>query len=370
MKEFLIYLLTASLAVAAEDSGRFQNMVRLKEAEAALLKLETAEAEEMAFEETVFALGGIEVLPGKRAVVSSRIAGRAFSVLVTPDQEIGEGDEVAWIESRQPGDPPPTVMLPAPMAGTVATVKIAPGQPVGPDDVLVEIVNLEVVEAAAQVPQHLAGALRAGQSARIRVAAYPDKVFEATLAHLATEADAGDGTLEAAFHVANPDKLLRPGMRAEFTIVTGKREGVMAVPRAAVLGDGGRRFVMVKDYELEHAFLRTGIETGAMNDGFVEVVSGLFPGDEVVTRGVWNLASATSSVSLREAMDAAHGHPHNEDGSEMTKEQIAAAENEQEGREGGGGSMWSPLAVFFAGTSGVLLVLLALVSLRRKGGSQ
>jgi multidrug efflux pump subunit AcrA (membrane-fusion protein) len=370
MKEILIYLLTASLAVAAEDSGRFQNMVRLKEAEAALLKLETAEAEETAFEETVFALGEIEVLPGKRAVVSSRIAGRAFSVLVIPHQEIAEGDEVAWIESRQPGDPPPTVMLPAPMAGTVATVKIAPGQPVTPDDVLVEIVNLEVVEAAAQVPQHLAGALRVGQSARIRVAACPDKVFEATLAHLATEADAGDGTLEAAFHVANPDKLLRPGMRAEFTIVTGRREGVLAVPRVAVLGDSGRRFVMVKDYELEHAFLKTGIVTGAMNDGFLEVISGLFPGDEVVTRGAWNLASATSSVSLREAMDAAHGHPHNEDGSEMTKEQIAAAERKEEGREGGGGGMWNPLAVFFAGTSGVLLMLLAVVSLRRKGGSQ
>jgi hypothetical protein len=202
------------------------------------------------------------------------------------------------------------------------------------------------------------------------VAACPDKVFEATLAHLATEADAGDGTLEAAFHVANPDKLLRPGMRAEFTIVTGRREGVLAVPRVAVLGDSGRRFVMVKDYELEHAFLKTGIETGAMNDGFVEVVSGLFPGDEVVTRGAWNLASATSSVSLREAMDAAHGHPHNEDGSEMTKEQIAAAERKEEGREGGGGGVWNPLAVFFAGTSGVLLVLLAVVSLRRKGGSQ
>jgi hypothetical protein len=127
---------------------------------------------------------------------------------------------------------------------------------------------------------------------------------------------------------------------------------------------------MVKDYELEHAFLKTGIETGAMNDGFVEVVSGLFPGDEVVTRGAWNLASATSSVSLREAMDAAHGHPHNEDGSEMTKEQIAAAERKEEGREGGGGGVWNPLAVFFAGTSGVLLMLLAVVSLRRKGGSQ
>ena len=165
MKAFLLYLMSISLAVAAEDSGRFQNMVRLKEAEAALLKLETAEAEETAFEETVFALGEIEVLAGKRAVVSSRIAGRAFSVLVTPDQEIAEGDEVAWIESRQPGDPPPTVMLPSPMAGTVASVRIAPGQPVTPDDVLVEIVNLEVVEAAAQVPQHLAGALATGQPA-------------------------------------------------------------------------------------------------------------------------------------------------------------------------------------------------------------
>ena len=371
MKAILLYLMSISLAFAAEESGRFQNMVRLKEAEAALLKLETAEAEETAFEETVFALGEIEVLPGKRAVVSSRIAGRAFSVLVIPSQEIAEGDEVAWIESRQPGDPPPTVMLPSPMAGTVSSVRIAPGQPVTPDDVLVEIVSLEVVEAAAQVPQHLAGSLATGQSARIRVAAYPDKVFEAKLAHLATEADAGNGTLEAAFHVENPDKLLRPGMKAEFTIVTGRREGVLAVPRAAVLGESGRRFVMVKDYELEHAFLKTGIVAGAVNDGFVEVVSGLFPGDEVVTRGAWNLASATSSVSLREAMDAAHGHPHNEDGSEMTKEQIAAAEEMQEGgREGGRGSMWSPLAVFFAGTSGVLLVLLALVSLRRKGGTQ
>ena len=114
MKAILLYLMSISLAFAAEESGRFQNMVRLKEAEAALLKLETAEAEETAFEETVFALGEIEVLPGKRAVVSSRIAGRAFSVLVIPSQEIAEGDEVAWIESRQPGDPPPTVMLPSP----------------------------------------------------------------------------------------------------------------------------------------------------------------------------------------------------------------------------------------------------------------
>jgi hypothetical protein len=60
-------------------------------------------------------------------------------------------------------------------------------------------------------------------------------------------------------------------------------------------------------------------------------------------------------------MDAAHGHPHNEDGTEMTKEQIAAAgghdDHDHDHEEGAG---WSQLTAFFAGTSGLLLVLLIL----------
>jgi cobalt-zinc-cadmium efflux system membrane fusion protein len=52
------------------------------------LQLEFAEAEETTFEETIFSLGHIEVLPGKKAIVSSRIPGRAFSVLVIPHQEV------------------------------------------------------------------------------------------------------------------------------------------------------------------------------------------------------------------------------------------------------------------------------------------
>lgn len=367
--KFLRFLIaTTTLASATEETARFQNMVRLRETEAALLQIESAEAEETNFEETIFALGSIKVLPGKRAVVSSRIPGRAASVLVIPDQEISEGDEVAWIESRQPGDPPPTIMLPSPLAGIVASVKIAPGQPVTPDDSLAEIISLETVEAAAHVPQHLAGTLRKGQLARIRLAAFPDKIFEASLAHLAAEANPLDGTLEAAFHIPNPDRLLRPGMRAEFTIVTGRRDGVLSIPRAALLSDGSRHFVMVRDYELDHAFLRTPVVAGTQNDQSAEIISGLLPGDEVVTRGAWNLASATSSVSLREATDAAHGHPHNEDGSEMTKEQIAAAKASAAATTAAP-SPWNSHAVFFAATSAFLLVLLASLSLRRKGES-
>lgn len=330
------------------------------------LNLEFAEAEETAFEETIFALGAIEVLPGKRAVVSSRIPGRAFSVLALPHQQVEEGDEVAWIESRQPGDPPPVVKLEAPIAGFISRVNLAPGQPVSPEDALIEIVDLDTVEAVASVPQHLAAQLKPGLIAHIRLQALPDQVFEARLAHLAIEADATAGTLAAAFHVANPEHRLRPGMKAEFSIVVSQRDNVLSIPRSAVQGDPAQRFVYVKDYELANAFVKAPVRLGAQNDRFVEVVSGLLPGDEVVTRGGYALAFAgKGSVSLKEAMDAAHGHPHNEDGTEMTKEQRAAAEGAHDHDHNEEGH-WNVMTTFFAATSGLLLLLLLITAVQRR----
>lgn len=330
------------------------------------LQIESVEAEETTFEETIFALGHIEVLPGSKAIVSSRIPGRAFSVLVVPHQEIDAGAEVAWIESRQPGDPPPVIKLEAPIRGLVSKVNIAQGQPVSPDSELIEILDLSTIEAAASVPQHLAGKLQLGQTAHIRLTALPDRVFEAKIAHIASVADEKTGTIEAAFHVANPDKLLRPGMMAEFSIVVSQRENVMSIPRSAVQGDAAQRFVYVKDYELKNAFVKAPVVLGAQNDRFVEIIKGLLPGDEVITRGAYALGFAgKGSVSLKEAMDAAHGHLHNEDGTEMTKEQIAAAGTGHDHHEEHAAG-WSTLTTFFAGTSGLLLVLLLLTGFKRR----
>jgi len=68
------------------------------------------------------------------------------------------------------------------------------------------------------------------------------------------------------------------------------------------------------------------VKTGRANGSQVEILSGVFPGDLVVTRGSYALGfvGSGSGVSLKEALDAAHGHEHNEDGSEMTAEQKAA----------------------------------------------
>jgi len=329
LSPFLLILgLTSALVPVAtqtapdNDAARRDNLVILDESAVKNLGLITVKAAPADFEETIFALGRIDVFPGRRAVVSSRIAGRATEVRAKHDHAIKAGDLAVVVESRQFGEPPPRIELPAALTGTVSAVNVVPGQPVEPSDILIEILDLTEVYALARVPDHLAGRLQRGQKARLTTPAAPDRDFEAVLEHLGVIADTGSGTVEAAFRVKNPDLLLRPGMRIEFSIVAARHAGVTSVPRAAVQGEGGSRFVYVKDFDLPNAFVKTPVVTGRSNDRLVEIVSGLFPADEVVTRGAYSLAFAGGGgVSLKEALDAAHGHAHNADGSEITDAQ-------------------------------------------------
>jgi membrane fusion protein, heavy metal efflux system len=364
-----------SISFAAVSADEAANTVILTETAVKNLGIETAEAEETEFEQTVFSIGRIRVAPGSRAIVSSRIPGRALAVEAHIDTKVEKGAELVVLESRQPGDPPPSIRLFSPISGHISKVNVAPGQPVGVEDSLIEIIDLSAVHAVAELPEHLAGRVKPGQTARIRVAGFPDKEFDAEVKHIGVEAEASAGTIEVAFHLENPDALLRPGMRAEFSIAVEKREGVLSIPRSALQGDALNRGVYRKHYDasLENTFVRIPVTVGAMNERFVEVTTGLTAGDEVVTKGGYSLAYAgKGNVSLKEALDAAHGHPHNEDGSEMTPEQQAAEKS-------GGGAVhehshahgFSKLTTFFAATSGLLFILLVVmgIALRRRNAA-
>jgi cobalt-zinc-cadmium efflux system membrane fusion protein len=371
MKKFLFILVSALScgSLLANPPARNANTVVLDETGVKNLRIQTQLVEEAEFQETVFALGRIGVYPGHRAVVSSRIPGRASEVLVRIDHAIKKGDVAVTVESRQPGDPPPTVRLTAPISGIVSAVHVVPGEPIEPEKVLAEILDLTEVYAIANVPEHLAGRLKVGQKARITVPAVPGKAFDAKLEHLGVLADAESGTIEAAFKVDNPESALRPGMRAEFSIVVEQSGNVVSIPRSALQGDAASRFVYVKDFDLPNAFIKTPVVVGRTNDRSVEFLSGLFPADEVVTHGAYSLAFAGGgSMSLKEALDAAHGHEHAEDGGELTEAERAARAKAQ-ANPGGvaepeekGGSIWMII-------SGVLFVALIVVSIRKRGGA-
>lgn len=367
---FLFIALTSSIT-AAEDAKRAANTVVLDDTGVKNLRIETVEVEETDFEATIFSLGRIQAIPSKVAAVSSRISGRIIELKVSPGDTVKAGDEVAKVESRQPGDPPPTIPLKAPLGGLVTRAEARLGDPIEPDKAVLEITDLSEVYAVARVPEHQAGRMKPGTVAHIKVAALPNEKFKGELLRFGTSADKQSGTIDAIFRLPNTGGQLRADMRAEFSIVMSKRESVVAVPRAALQGEGGNRFVYVKDFDLKNAFVKTPVTVGEINDRFVEITNGLLPADEVVTRGAYSLSFAgASSVSLKEALDAAHGHEHAEDGSELTPEKKAEMAAAKKGEEGGHGhdeeSGASPLWQYVSGVLGLLLI----VSLVTRKGPQ
>ena len=328
------------------------------------LRIETAVVEETDFEETVFALGHLEAIPGKIAAVSSRIAGRIVELNAHPGDVVEAGDAVGKIESRLPGDPPPVIPLTAPIGGLVTHANARLGDPLNPDTALLEITDLSEVYAVAKVPEYYAGRLKPGATAHIKVVALPDEKIDGTLLRFGTTADEESGTIDAIFLLQNKSGLLRAQMRAEFSIVISRRENVLSIPRASLQGEAADRFVYVKHFDLANAFIKTPVQVGESNDRFAEIAGGLFPGDEVVTRGAYSLSFAgASSISLKEALDAAHGHEHAADGSEMTPEkkaQVAAEKRAAAGLpevEPGGGA--SPVWMYVS----IVLFLMLVASL-------
>ena len=348
---------------AEGDAKRSTNTVVLDATGVKNLNIETVEAEETDFEQTIFSLGRIKAISNKVAAVSSRIAGRIVELKVIAGDTVKAGDEVARIESRQPGDPPPVISLTAPLSGLVTSVDARLGDPLDLGKALLEITDLSEVYAVACVPEHQAGRMKPGTVAHIKVAALPNEKFEGELLRFGTSADKESSTLDAIFRLPNPGGLLRAEMRAEFSIVLSKRSNVVSVPRAALQGESSNRFVYVKDFDLPNAFVKTKVQVGELNDRFVEIINGLLPADEVVTRGAYSLSFAgASSVSLKEALDAAHGHEHAADGSELTPEAKAkmTAEHGHEHDDHTEGSA-SPLWMYAAIVLSVLLVLSVLI---------
>lgn len=356
-------LIPLNLSAAANSS----NTIVLDETGVKNLRIETVVAEETTFEESVFSLGRIESIPSRASAVSSRISGRIVELNVAPGDTVEAKQVVAKVESRQPGDPPPVIELRASGSGLVMSSDARLGDPAEPDKALLEVIDLSEVYAIARVPEHQAGTMKPGTKAHIRVAAVPEGSFDGELLRFGNAADRESGTIDAIFRLPNTGGLLRPGMRAEFSIVISKRENVLSVPRAALQGEASKRYVYVKDFDLEHAFIKTPVEVGEVNVRSVEIVSGILPADEVVTRGAYSLSFAGGgSISLKEALDAAHGHEHAEDGSELTPEKRAEAEAKKRAAAGlppaEAGAKGNPVWMYIS----IVLFVLLLASLFTK----
>jgi multidrug efflux pump subunit AcrA (membrane-fusion protein) len=378
MKHYLVAASLSGILLAAtsprvEAASRAADTIILDESGVRNLRITTQEVDTHYFESTVFAIGRIEEVPSYHSVVSTRVAGRIKEIHYYEGDQVEAGEVVASVETRQLGDPPPSIKLRAPQAGLVITSHIRVGQPVEPDTKLMDITDRSQMWAVARIPEQSAAGVDIGSKAHIRIPALGDNLLSAQLQRFGVNANRASGTIEGIFQIPNLDGKLRPGMRAEFSIVLKERSDVLSVPREAVQGDASNRVVFVTDFELENAFVRVPVVLGESNQQYVEVKAGLFPGDEVVTQGAYSLmfAGGGANLSLKEALDAAHGHEHNEDGSEMTDADRAKKQQDrQSSNEPGTDTPKNRALLAYAGLMTLVSILLLQHARKLKHGEE
>ncbi|NGZ11497.1 MAG: efflux RND transporter periplasmic adaptor subunit [Nitrospira sp. LK70] len=187
------------------------------------------------------------------------------------------------------------VFLRAPFRGEVIDRKATIGEVVDPNKVLFTMADLSIVWVRADFPEQQAGRLKAGLTVEVRVSAYPNTAFRGVITYVGAVIDPATRTIMARAEVSNLDGRLRPEMFAEVLLVTDEQP-LLTVPRMAVQQMGNRQVAFVvqgpRRFEPhEVTFAQTATE-------YVQVITGLAAGDEVVTQGSY----ALKSELLREQM--------------------------------------------------------------------
>jgi cobalt-zinc-cadmium efflux system membrane fusion protein len=124
-----------------------------------------------------------------------------------------------------------------------------------------------------------------GQTADIRLNAYPDRVITGTIGEIDAVLDPSIRTAKVRIQVSNPDRLMRIGMFATATFHGRRPEQHTMVPASAILHLHDRDWVYVPAGEGK--FKRIGVVAGVMvGEGNQEIISGLAVGQQVVTNAL------------------------------------------------------------------------------------
>jgi cobalt-zinc-cadmium efflux system membrane fusion protein len=200
--------------------------------------------------------------------------------------------DIAALETSRSMNPIAT--LTAPIAGVVVDRQVGPGQYLQAGGAPVfTIADPSRVWLLANVRETDAGLVKLGQSVEVRVLAYPNRVFRARVTFVSAVVDPVTHRLPVRAEIDNRDGALKPEMFANFRILTSDATESPAVPAAAVIfeGEAAHVWVVAGDALLE---LRA-IRAGRSNDGLVEVLDGLKPGERIVTKGGLFIDQAAAS---------------------------------------------------------------------------
>jgi cobalt-zinc-cadmium efflux system membrane fusion protein len=190
------------------------------------------------------------------------------------------------------------MVVPSPITGRVTARNAAPGLLVQPGAVPApySVADISTMWMMAYVVESDSPLFHVGQEVKVKVSAYPDKVFEGKVSTIGAAVDPATHRLLVRSEIRDPKHELRSGMFATFVIRTGDSVRATAVPAGGVVreGDGTMTVWVTTD---NHIFAKHTVKIGLQQNGYDQIVDGLQPGELVATEGALFLSNALTNAS-------------------------------------------------------------------------
>jgi len=173
-----------------------------------------------------------------------------------------------------------TLTYRSPVNGIVIEKKAVQGMRFMPGEVLYQIADLSSVWILADVFEQDLALVQPGQTAKIKLNAYPGKEFSAKLTYVYPTLNAQTRTVSVRLELANPGGLLKPAMYADVELAAPSNGKVLTIPTSAVIFGGTRQTVLVE--LAEGRFEPREVKLGVQGNDYVEVLEGVGEGEKVV----------------------------------------------------------------------------------------
>ena len=209
---------------------------------------------------------------------------------------------MATLESMAPGhNVSATTTVPAPIDGVVTERGANVGLNVDTATKLFTVLDLSTVWVVADLYERDFSQVRVGREAAITTSAHPGLMLRGRVSYIDPQVSAGTRTAKVRIEVPNTTGELRLGMYADVVLAGESGASAPRVPRTAVQNVGDRTVVYLANPKEPGRVVEREIRLGQTSGQQVEVVSGVQPGDLVVTEGSFLVRAERERLGLRPA---------------------------------------------------------------------
>ena len=204
-------------------------------------------------------------------------------------QLLGVSDE-AVSQLAQTGKANDHMTIYAQFGGTVLEKLVLPGAYIMPGDKLYNLSDLSNVWMYADIYEKDLANVQIGQSVTVTSSAYPGENFNGQVTFINPVLDDSSRTVKVRVAMGNPGGRLKPNLfvNAAISVPLGIK---LVVPESSLIDTGERKVVYV--VQGVDTFVKRDVVIGKEADGYIQILSGLAPGDVVVTAATFLIDSQT-----------------------------------------------------------------------------